>query len=147
MPRKTVAIRGLDTELYHEVFSMAKKDGKRVADVVNIALKAFIERDYEELPGNMNPFIDDIDEEDFVLSIDDEGQITLSKDDIMDISNEMGPFTIQTSGDLTFEKDVDKEAMDRVNGVIVKSGNVKVPKNCYALLLMKSQISGLIDKY
>ena len=32
MTRKTVAIRGLDTGLYNEVFSMAKKDGNRVSD-------------------------------------------------------------------------------------------------------------------
>ena len=45
MTRKTVAIRGLDTGLYNEVFSMAKKDGKRVSDLVNSALKAYIDGD------------------------------------------------------------------------------------------------------
>jgi hypothetical protein len=48
VPRKTVAIRGLDTELYHEVFSMAKKDGKRVSEVVNTALEAFLNGDHEQ---------------------------------------------------------------------------------------------------
>ena len=40
--RKNVAIRGLDNELYNVVFSMAKRDGKRVADIVNMALKEFV---------------------------------------------------------------------------------------------------------
>ncbi len=44
MPRKTVAIRGLDTELYHEVFTMAKKDGRRVSEVMNQALTGFLSR-------------------------------------------------------------------------------------------------------
>ena len=48
MPRKTVAIRGLDTELYTEVFSMAKKDGKNVADVVNNALEQYLNNDDPE---------------------------------------------------------------------------------------------------
>ncbi|HHL41424.1 MAG TPA: hypothetical protein ENJ36_02050, partial [Candidatus Bathyarchaeota archaeon] len=48
MPRKTVAIRGLNTELYTEVFSMAKKDGKNVADVVNNALEQYLNNDGTE---------------------------------------------------------------------------------------------------
>jgi len=145
MPRKTVAIRGLDTELYHEVFSMAKKDGKRVADVVNVALKAFIEGDYEE-PALSSSSIE-IDDNEFVLSIDDEGEIRLSKNDIYEISEGTGEFTIKTSGNLVFEKDVDKNALDKIKGIIVQSGNVKIPKNTYPLLLMKSHINGTIEKY
>ncbi|MFW6121973.1 MAG: hypothetical protein ACOC80_13910 [Petrotogales bacterium] len=124
---------------------MAKKDGKRVADVVNVALKAFIEGDYEE-PILSSPSID-IEDDDFVLSIDDEGEIKLSKNDIYEISEGTGKFTIKTSGNLFFEKDVDKSALDRIKGIIVQSGNVKIPKNTYPLFLLKSHINGTIEKY
>jgi hypothetical protein len=147
MARKTVAIRGLDTELYHEVFSMAKKDGKKVSDVVNVALKAFIDGDYEELPRMPNLLINNANPNDFILSIDDDGEISLSKNDIIEISDDVGPFTIQTSGNLVLEKDVDREALKRINGIIIKAGNVKIPRKSYPSFLMKAQISGSIEKY
>ena len=147
MPRKTVAIRGLDTELYHEVFSMANKDGKRVSDVVNIALKTYIEMDNGEIPSIPNIELNKVNTNDFVLSIDDDGEVFLSKNDIIDISDDVGPFSILTSGNLIFEKDVDKDVLKRVNGVIVKGGHVKIPRKSYASFLMKAQISGTIEKY
>ena len=147
MPRKTVAIRGLDTEIYHEVFSMAKKDGKRVSDVVNVALKTYIEMDNGEIPNIPNINMEKLDTNDFVLSIDDDGEVFLSKNDIIDISDDVGPFSILISGNLIFEKDVDKDVLKRINGAIVKGGHVKIPRKSYASFLMKAQISGTIEKY
>jgi len=144
MPRKTVAIRGLDTELYHEVFSLAKKDGKRVADVVNKALEEFINGDYDEPSFYEQPANSGID---FVLTIDDEGEITLSKEDIKEIASEMGPFGIESSGTIIFEKDVDKNALNSVKSIIVKSGTVKVPRKAYPQFLIKCKIQGRLDKY
>jgi hypothetical protein len=144
MPRKTVAIRGLDTELYHEVFSLAKKDGKRVADVVNKALEEFINGDYDEPSFYEQPPNSGID---FVLTIDDEGEITLSKEDIKEIASEMGPFGIESSGTIIFEKDVDKNALNSVKSIIVKSGTVKVPRKAYPQFLIKCKIQGRLDKY
>ena len=146
MPRKTVSIRGLDTEVYHEVYSMAKKDGKRVADVVNQALEEFINNDYDEdAPVSTDPFANSGVE--FILTVDDEGEVSLSKDDIKEIAQEMGPFAIESTGSLIFEKDVDKNALQSLSRVIIKSGSVRVPRKAYPFFLMKCKIQGKLDKY
>jgi len=146
MPRKTVAIRGLDTELYLEVFTMAKKDGKTVADVVNKALDQFINNDGTEsvaiLSGGALA-----NSAEFVLAIDDDGEISLSKEDIKEIALEMGPFAIESNGSLVFEKDVDKNALAQISRIQVKSGIVKVPRSAYAQFLIKCKIQGKLDKY
>ncbi len=84
MPRKTVAIRGLDTELYTEVFTLAKKDGRTVAEVVNNALEQFINNDSDEqtlvMPGSAQS-----NSVEFILAIDDDGEVSLSKEDIKEI--------------------------------------------------------------
>jgi predicted DNA-binding protein len=146
MPRKTVAIRGLNTELYTEVFAMAKKDGKTVADVVNNALEAFINNEGDETTviqtgGGLNSGAE------FILAIDDDGEVSLSKDDIKEIASEMGPFAIESNGNLIFEKDVDKNALQSISRIQVKSGTVKVPRNAYAQFLIKCKIQGKLDKY
>lgn len=149
MTRKTVAIRGLDTGLYNEVFSMAKKDGKRVSDLVNSALKAYIDGDVaptkEGTPvleaGAAQPAGS------FVLTVEDEGEVTLSKNDVLDISRDMGPFKIESSGTLVFEKDVDGEALRGIEKIVILSGEVRVPKKTYPQFLIKCQIKGKLDKY
>ena len=144
MPRKTVAIRGLDTELYHEVYSMAKKDGKRVSDVVNNALEAFINGESDETPANGSALHSGAE---FILTIDDEGQATLSKEDIKEIAQDMGPFAIESFGSLVFEKDVDKNALQFISKITIKSGSVRVPRKAYAQFLIKCKIQGKLDKY
>ena len=144
MPRKTVAIRGLDTELYTEVFSMAKKDGKRVADVVNTALEAFINGESVDAPATNGSILNSAE---FILAIDDDGEASLSKDDIKEIAMEMGPFGIESSGNLVFEKDVDKNALQSITRIIVKSGTVRVPRKAYPQFLIKCKIQGKLDKY
>ncbi|HUV54514.1 MAG TPA: hypothetical protein VMW03_04860 [Candidatus Krumholzibacteriaceae bacterium] len=146
MPRKTVAIRGLDTELYTEVFTMAKKDGKRVADVVNNALEAWINNETDELPAGFDGTLSNSGAE-FILAIDDEGEVSLGKEDIKEIAKEMGPFAIESNGSLLFEKDVDKNALNSITKITVRSGTVKVPRKAYAQFLMKCKIQGKLDKY
>ena len=146
MPRKTVAIRGLDTELYTEVYSMAKKDGKNVADLVNKALDQYINNDGSDsvavLHGSALA-----NSAEFILAVDDDGEISLSKEDIKEIAIEMGPFSIESNGSLVFEKDVDKNALQQITRIQVKSGTVKVPRSAYAQFLMKCKIQGKLDKY
>jgi hypothetical protein len=149
MTRKTVAIRGLDTGLYNEVFSMAKKDGKRVSDLVNSALKAYIDGDAVPVKageqileaGATQPAGS------FVLTVEDEGEVTLSKNDVLDISRDMGPFKIESSGTLVFEKDIDSEALRGIEKIVILSGEVKVPKKTYPQFLIKCQIKGKLEKY
>lgn len=146
MPRKTVAIRGLDTELYTEVFTLAKKDGRTVAEVVNNALEQFINSDNDEqtlvMPGSAQS-----NSVEFILAIDDDGEVSLSKDDIKEIAMEMGPFGIESNGSLVFEKDVDKNALAQITRITVRSGTVKVPRTAYAQFLIKCKIQGKLDKY
>lgn len=144
MPRKTVAIRGLNTELYTEVFSMAKKDGKNVADVVNNALEQYLNNDEAEAVAAGATLSNSAE---FILAIDDDGEASLSKDDIKQIAIEMGPFAIESNGHLVFEKDVDKNALAQITRIQVKSGTVKVPRSAYAQFLIKCKIQGKLDKY
>jgi hypothetical protein len=144
MPRKTVAIRGLDTELYTEVFSMAKKDGKNVADVVNNALEQYLNNDDADSITSGKTLSNSAE---FILAIDDDGQVSISKDDIKEIAMEMGPFAIESNGSLVFEKDVDKNALAQITRIQVKSGTVKVPRSAYAQFLIKCKIQGKLDKY
>ncbi len=152
MTRKTVAIRGLDTGLYNEVFSMAKKDGKRVSDLVNSALKAYIDGDQGSERGPVEDGASVAREVSassgsFVLSVEDEGEVTLSKSDILDISRDMGPFRVESSGTLVFEKDVDGEALRGLERIVILSGEVRVPKKAYPQFLIKCQIKGKLEKY
>jgi hypothetical protein len=149
MTRKTVAIRGLDTGLYNEVFSMAKKDGKRVSDLVNSALKAYINSDATpvKVEESMAGSVGGQPSGSFVLTVEDEGEVTLSKNDVLDISRDMGPFRIESSGTLTFEKDVDAETLRGIEKILILSGEVRVPKKTYPQFLIKCQIKGKLDKY
>ena len=142
MPRKTVAIRGLDTELYHEVFSMAKKDGKRVSEVVNTALEAFLNGDYQNSNGNSSN-----DAPSDVFTLKNEGEISLSKKDVLGLKQEVGAFRIETSGKLTFEKDLDKKSLSNIERIIVHDGTVEISKDLYPQLLIRSDIFGKIEKY
>lgn len=142
MPRKTVAIRGLDTELYHEVFSMAKKDGKRVSEVVNTALEAFLNGDHKN-KGRNEPG----DNASSVFTLKNDGDISLSKKDILSLKEEVGAFRIETSGRLTFEKDLDKKTLSNIERIVVHDGTVEVPRSLYSQLLIRSDIFGKIEKY
>jgi len=137
-PRKTVAIRDLDLELYHEIYSMAKKDGKRVADVVNVALQEYI--DVVSKNGG-----DGENNERFILRND--GDITLSKRDVIGLNEEVGPFMIENTGRITFEKDIDKASLKHIENIIIHSGTVEVPKKMYPHFLIKSEIHGKLEKY
>lgn len=142
MPRKTVAIRGLDTELYHEVFSMAKKDGKRVSEVMNRALEAYLNGDYKpqaNTKGGGNSV--------GAFTLKNDGEITLAKADIISLKKEVGKFRIETSGRLIFEKDLDKTSLNNIEKIVVHGGTVEVPRGLYPQLLLKADIFGKIEKY
>lgn len=142
MPRKTVAIRGLDTELYHEVFTMAKKDGKRVSEVMNQALTDFLNG------GNQNGAANGKGGKNLgAFTLKNDGEITLSKKDILSIEKEVGSFRIETSGRLTFEKDLDKKTLGSIERIVIHDGVIEVPRALYPQFLIKSDIFGKIEKY
>ena len=140
MPRKTVAIRGLDTELYHEVFTMAKKDGKRVSEVMNAALEEFLNGDHKS-KGNQG------ERGASVFTLKNDGEISLSKKDILSLKEEVGPFRIETSGRLTFEKDMDKKTLANIDRIVIHDGTIEVPRGLYSQFLIRSDIFGKIEKY
>jgi hypothetical protein len=140
VPRKTVAIRGLDSDLYHEVFTMAKKDGKRVAEVVNTALEEFLNGDYKTTGGAGENATN-------VFTLKNDGDISLSKKDIVSLKQEVGAFRIETSGKLTFEKDLDKKTLSSIERIVIHDGTVEVPRSLYPQFLIRSDIFGKIEKY
>jgi len=142
VPRKTVAIRGLDTDLYHEVFTMAKKDGKRVSEVMNTALEAFLNGDDKKNEGKGSGS-----KASNVFTLKNDGDISLSKKDILGLKQEVGAFRIETSGRLTFEKDMDKKTLAIIERIVVHDGTVEVPRGLYPHLLIRSDIFGKIEKY
>ncbi len=124
---------------------MAKKDGKRVADVVNLALKEFLDGNNSN-DGNIgkkggNP----INNGRFVLKND--GEIKLSKRDILGLKREVGRFLIENTGRLIFEKDTDKDSLKNIESIIIHSGTVEVPRTLYPLFLLRSKIHGKLEKY
>jgi len=142
VPRKTVAIRGLDTDLYHEVFTMAKKDGKRVSEVMNTALEAFLNGDDKKNDGKGSGS-----KASKVFTLKNDGDISLSKKDILSLKQEVGAFRIETSGRLTFEKDMDKKTLAIIERIVIHDGTVEVPRGLYPHLLIRSDIFGKIEKY
>jgi hypothetical protein len=139
MSRKTVAIRGLDTDSYNQIFSLAKTSGKRVSDMMNEALKLYLaneNNDQRYHDGGVK-----------AQKIKNDGYVLLSKRDIMSLHNEIGDFMIETSGRLVFEKDVDRKTLDCIHSVVINGGSVEVPRELYPLLLLKSEIHGKLEKY
>jgi hypothetical protein len=125
---------------------MAKKDGKRVADLVNLALKDFLDGDNNNNDGDFgkksgNP----TNNGSFVLRND--GEIKLSKRDIFGLKREVGRFLIENTGRLIFEKDTDKDSLKHIENIIIHSGTVEVPRALYHLFLQISEIHGKLEKY
>jgi len=133
----TILIRGLDKQLYKRLVGRAKQNDKNVADLVNEALRGYM--------GQIeNEIAQDIDPRRIAIS---GGSIVLSKSDIRGIYEEVGTFEIENSGQLIFDKDVDKEAFSWIER-IQNTGRLKVPKEVHHLVLMKlGRVNGTIEKY
>lgn len=135
--KKSVAIRGLDQDLYKEIFALAKREGKRVSDIINTALKDFLYNGrMEKNISNENVFI-----------LRNFGEISLSKLDILGLRKEVGQFIIENNGRIIFEKDIDKETINYIEKIIINEGIVEVPKEHYYQFLIKSEIKGKLEKY
>lgn len=121
---------------------MAKKDGRRVSEVMNQALAYFLQGGQQNgtVKGNgvKNPG---------VFTLKNDGEITLSKKDILSIEKEVGPFRIETSGRLIFEKDLDKKTLKSIKRIVIHDGVIEVPSALYPQFLIKSDIFGKIEKY
>lgn len=136
--KKSVAIRGLDLELYKEILTQAKREGKKVSDIVNTALKDFLYNIKTENNKINNENI-------FILR--NFGEISLSKFDILSLRKEVGQFIIENNGRILFEKDIDRETINYIQKIIINEGVVEVPKEHYYQFLIKSEIKGKLEKY
>jgi hypothetical protein len=133
----TVLIRGLDKQVYNKLVGRAKELGKNVADLVNEAMRGYV----DELSNDSDA---PIDPKRIVIS---GGPVVLSKADILGIYGEVGPFRVDNTGELVFDSDVDKEAFHRIER-IHNTGKLKVPKDIHYLALLKAgHIGGTIEKY
>ena len=136
MTNNAVLIRGLDRDLYNNVISKAKQQGKNVAELVNEALREYMSASPSE---NHDVF----DTKKLVIA----GSVLLSKSDILGLHKELGNFHLENSGDLTLDKDVDREAFSKIER-INNTGKLRVPSDVHHFALLKAgHVRGEVEKY
>jgi len=136
MTNNAVLIRGLDRDLYNTVISKAKQQGKHVAELVNEALRQYVSASPSESH-------DVFDTKKLVIA----GSVLLSKSDILGLHQELGNFHLENSGDLTLDKDVDREAFSKIDR-INNTGKLRVPSDVHHFALLKAgHVRGEVEKY
>lgn len=139
MPREITAIRGIDQEAYRKIFYLAKQNDKRVSDLINEALRRYI----ETTEGNPNPT------EQSNRIIENAGSVTFTRAVILNLHQELGgEFSVRNSGKLTIEQDVTKETLQHIASIInASSGIIKAPKHVYPTVILKSKNYGSLEMY
>ena len=136
MQNNAVLIRGLDRDIYNGVIAKAKQQGKNVAELVNEALQQYM----RESPSESH---DVFDTKKLIIA----GTVLLSKADILGLHKELGNFHLENSGELTFDKDVDREAFQKIEH-IHNTGNLRVPTDVHHFALLKAgNVRGEVEKY
>jgi len=136
MSSNAVLIRGLDRDTYNNVVAKAKQQGKNVGDLVNEALRQYMNQSPTEAP-------DVFDTKKLVIA----GSVLLSKSDILGLHKELGNFHLENSGELTFDKDVDREAFQKIER-INNTGKLRVPSDVHHFALLKAgHVRGEVEKY
>ena len=136
MSSNAVLIRGLDRDTYNNVVAKAKQQGKNVGDLVNEALVQYMNQSPAEVPSVF-------DTKKLVIA----GSVLLSKSDIMGLHKELGNFHLENSGELTFDKDVDREAFQKIER-INNTGKLRVPSDVHHFALLKAgHVRGEVEKY
>ncbi|MGA2785620.1 MAG: hypothetical protein ABSF09_13060 [Candidatus Bathyarchaeia archaeon] len=136
MNNNAVLIRGLDRDLYNSVISKAKQQGKNVAELVNEALSKY-------MAASPSESHDVFDTKKLVIA----GTVLLSKSDILGLHKELGNFHLENSGDLTLDKDVDREAFSKIDR-INNTGKLRVPTDVHHFALLKAgHVRGEVEKY
>lgn len=136
MNNNAVLIRGLDRDLYNSVISKAKQQGKNVAELVNEALSKY-------MAASPSESHDVFDTKKLVIA----GSVLLSKSDILGLHKELGNFHLENSGDLTLDRDVDREAFSKIDR-INNTGKLRVPTDVHHFALLKAgHVRGEVEKY
>jgi hypothetical protein len=133
-----IAIRGLDKEIYQKIYTLAKQNGKRVSDLINEALKAYIQNQDDPIG---------LEQQDPI--IENAGTLMLTKSVIINIYQELRKeFTVRNSGKLLLDSDVTKEALQHVKKIInTSSGVIKAPKHVYHIVILKVKNYGSLEMY
>ena len=136
MGNNAVLIRGMDRDIYNTVIAKAKQQGKNVAELVNEALSQYLNASASETH-------DVFDTKKLVIA----GTVLLSKSDILGLHKELGNFHLENSGELTFDKDVDREAFQKIEH-IHNTGKLRVPTEVHHFALLKAgNVRGEVQKY
>jgi len=136
LANNAVLIRGLDRNLYNKIVARAKEQGKNVADIVNDAMRGYM-NEGSIVPESV------FDTKKLVFT----GSVSLSKSDVLGLHDELGQFQLENSGTLTLDRDIDKEAFQRIER-IHNTGKLRVPSNVHHLALLKvGQVHGEVEKY
>jgi hypothetical protein len=136
LANNAVLIRGLDRNLYNKIVARAKERGKNVADIVNDAMRGYM-NEGAVVPESV------FDTKKLVFT----GSVSLSKSDVLGLHDELGQFQLENSGTLTLDRDIDKEAFQRIER-IHNTGKLRVPSNVHHLALLKvGQVHGEVEKY
>jgi hypothetical protein len=136
MANNAVLIRGLDRDIYNGVIAKAKQQGKNVAELVNEALQQYM----RDSPSESH---DVFDTKKLIIA----GTVLLSKADILGLHKELGNFHLENSGELTFDKDVDREAFQKIEH-IHNTGKLRVPTDVHHFALLKAgHVRGEVEKY
>jgi hypothetical protein len=136
MANNAVLIRGLDRDSYNTMVAKARQQGKNVAELVNEALHQYLNESPEETH-------DVFDTKKLVIA----GSVLLSKSDILGLHEELGSFHLENSGELTFDKDVDREAFQKIER-IHNTGKLRVPTGVHHYALLKAgHVRGEVEKY
>ncbi len=133
-----IAIRGLDKEIYQKIYTLAKQSGRRVSDLINEALKAYIQS--QDDPTGLE-------QQDPI--IENAGVLTLTKSVILNIHQELQKeFTIRNSGKLLLDSDVTRDALQYIRSIInTSSGVIKAPKHVYHIIVLKAKNYGTLEMY
>lgn len=135
MSKNAILIRGLNRELYNKIIGKAKEQGKNVGDLMNEVMETYLFNG----KGKKAP----LDPRRLIVS----GSVTLSKSDIIGIHEEVGQFKVENNGDLFFDEDVDREALQCIEKIYNK-GKLLVPKNVHPITLIKiGHVQGEVKKY
>ena len=135
MSSNSVLIRGMNREIYNKFIGKAKEQGKNVGELVNEAMETFL--------NNGNKKDAPLDPRKLTIS----GSVTLSKSDIMCIYDEVGSFSVENDGELLFDTDVDREALQHIDRINNK-GKLQVPSSVHPFTLIKiGHVKGEVKKY
>ncbi|MDK2383540.1 MAG: hypothetical protein QI199_01865 [Candidatus Korarchaeota archaeon] len=140
--KKDVTIRGVDAFLYSRAAEIAKRTGKTMGEVVNEALRLFIDLT-EGLWGGLEPVAEGLREAgrrvDYTLSalnptiISDLGELEVTKEDLEQLGRKV---VFQRVKRLSFADDVDAETFERYVALIRECEEVRPPKGVSKLLVL-----------